>query len=124
MQKQNLKTKERAGRQSPKVTSQTDNYITKQIDNLKALITEEFKEHSNFIDKEIKIHLSVTDTMITEKVNEAMWLNLEENSIEDQDNSTDQFHYKEALPDHINLYINKDENDKEETNFVQLSQTL
>ena len=42
-----------------KVTSQTDNYITKQIDNLKALITEELKEHSNFIDKKIKDHLSV-----------------------------------------------------------------
>ena len=29
-------------------------------------------------------------------------------------------HHKEALPDHINLSINKDENDKEETTFVQL----
>ena len=56
--------------------------------------------------------------MIAEKVDEAMQLNWEENLIEDQDNSTDQFHHKEALPDHINLSINKDENDKEETNFV------
>ena len=96
-----------------KATSQTDNYITKQIDNLKALIMEEFKEHSIFIDKKIKDHLSVTDTMITEKVYEAMWLDWEENSIEDQDNSTDQFHHKEALPDHMNLSINKDESDKE-----------
>ena len=70
--------------------------------------------------KKIKDHLSVTDTMITEMVDEAMPLDWEENSIEDQDNSTDQFHHKEALPDHINLSINNDENDKEETNFLQL----
>ena len=63
--------------------------------------------------------------MITEKVDEAMRLDLEENSTEDQNNLTDQFHHKEALPDHIKLSINKDENDKEETNFVQLySDTL
>ena len=64
--------------------------MTKQIDNLNALITEEFKEHSNFIDKKIKDHLSVTDTMVTEKVDEAIRLDWEENSIKDQDNSTDQ----------------------------------
>ena len=115
-----LKLKRELEDKVQKVTSQTDNYMTKQIDNLKALITEEFKEHSNFIDKKIKDHLSVTDTMITEKVDEAMRLDWEENSIEDQDNSTYQFHHKEALLDHINLSINKDENDKEETTFVQL----
>ena len=115
-----LKLKRELEDKVQKVTSQTDNYITKQIDNLKALITEEFKEHSYFIDKKIKDHLSATDTMITEKVDEAMWLDWEENSIEDQDDSTDQFHHKESLPDHINLSINKDENDKEETTFVQL----
>ena len=49
-----------------------------------------------------------------------MWLDWKENSIEGQDNSTDQFHHKEAFLDHISLSINKDENDKEETNFVQL----
>ena len=55
--------------------------------------------------------------MITEKVDEVMRLDWEGTSIEDQDNSTDQFHH---LPDQINLSINKDENDKEEANFVQL----
>ena len=114
-----LKLKKELKDKVQKVTSQTGNYITKQIDNLKTLITEEFKEHSNFIGK-IKDRLSVTDTMITEKVDEAIRLDWEENSIEDQDNSTDQFHHKEALIDHINLSINKDENDEEETNFVQL----
>ena len=49
-----------------------------------------------------------------------MWLDWEGTSIEDQDNSTDQFHHKEALPDQINLSKGKNENDKEETNFVQL----
>ena len=53
--------------------------------------------------------------MITEKVDEAMRLDWEENSIKDQDNSADQFHHKEALPDHITLSINKDENVKEDT---------
>ena len=110
-----LKLKKELEDKVQKVTSQTDNYITKQIGNLKAPFTEKLKEHSNFIDKKIK---KITDTMITEKVDEALRLDWEENSIEDQDNSTDQFHHKEALPDHINLSINKDENDKEETNFV------
>ena len=54
-----------------KVTSRKDNYISKQIDNLKALITKEFKEHSNFIDKKISNPLSVTDTMVTEMVDDA-----------------------------------------------------
>ena len=115
-----LKLKREMEDKVQKVTSQTDNYITKQEDNLKALITEEFKEHSSFIDKKIKDDLSVTDTVITGNIDEAMRLDWGENSIEDQDNSTDRFDHKEALPDHINLSINKDENDKEETNFVQL----
>ena len=46
-----LKLKKELGDKVQTVTSQTDNYITKQIDNLKALITEKVKEHSNFIDK-------------------------------------------------------------------------
>ena len=50
-----LKLKRELEDKVQKVTSQTDNYIIKQIDNLKALITEEFKEHSIFIDKKINL---------------------------------------------------------------------